>query len=1080
MALLKIAEKQVFNISGSSKTKKTFSLTIAVLFAFNSISWTAPAQQNTLRAISTGQKDRAEKTKPLHKQTLSTLDAALNAILPEKPSVPLDSLALQSQLAKEIQQALAEPAVTIEISKTPHKSHYDRVLSILLKLKPGQGLKGDYVTYRLTKGGRVIIHLKTSGADYVRVYSLNNKGLLIKTDRYGKPVTALAVLTGLEEAVRDFLRSRARFDQKSSSAGELVQVEELTFKVSSEKLERMKEANPELAEDISNLINAICGPQPPSERLAEIEKSISETGPNPALIRLRQLLPSLIKIAVFGDVYLALVKDKINKEKTPLLIRKQNGNYKAAAILDMLPTDVMRIINKLSREGLKKVKKFVDGQPTRPIQPIPTRFIPWSSFYFQLKNSLILPTRIGVASLSNKFSYNLPIPSRFKIGDIPATTNDLKSFPRQGECYKPINFNELNLIEDYWLSLEGMFTLEATEELKQLQRKLGGYKFQEEIRNLNIDLMRWISRKWPKYKFITPSITLCNIFFKRKDGSDYYTWAEVVLAVSRENRLVPVLIGLEEYTAPDGIKKGYTLPGSIREEPNMVTGPTLMAHLSEEAISGILSTLPKESVEYTVWKAYAEQQGVKVSSKSSSAGMGINEFAELKPVALYATGFSAVLIEQFGTLHEQIMRKNNALAEVIRDKYTIGPIKGLKNPISLIGPFSYTDGTQIALMAIEYSDHPPRLLAIGNDPRLSLYKVIIKNMPILEAVIYQFIDSGSLPPEAISAWENCLEANARDIPEVRIETEQNPLPVFEGSRDYLAMMKEIQPELHQELFYLASYIRDNSTSGVKGFKRYVMENLKGLGWETLKHKGVITGVIPQDFIFSIKAKDTDQTFIISCWSAISPPSRIRKRPPSLEVSDIERICVVKSAIKSASAGFADCVELKDLDLKNLYFELTKELQSLQGGIRESFQEFLPFELSELIQQEDMAMAIDKKNLQRILLAIGPFRYGEKKLFLLLVKGKTFHRIIAIDPQDLKYLWIDITDKGGFVRIIENFIEELKRKGEDDAAAAEQLATLGRWIAVWNSAAGIQTIKPLSAAAILDRSSKGLREISQSA
>lgn len=1094
MALLKVAEKQVFNISGSSKTKKTFSLTIAVLFAFNSISWTAPAQQNTLRAISTGQKDRAGKTKPLHKQTLSTLDAALNATLPEKPSVPLDSLALQSQLAEEIQQALAEPAISIEISKTLHKSHYDRVLSILSKLRPGQGLREGDVTYRLTKDDRVIIHLKTSGADYVRVYSLNNKGLLIKTDRYGKPVMALPVLTGVEEAVRDFLRSRVRFDQKSSSAGELVQVEDLTFKVSSEELERMKNANPTFAEDLEKLIKTFPATGPLKERIARAN--------------MKTILPSLLRISIVPEAYLVLAARYIDDPKAvPLLIReegyakaesgKYGPTYKSYIIQDISAADILRIRRKLS--GLTgfnaKFEERLAGLRLVNKENLDEYIKPWDNLRSWIEDShrqsrFIKP--IAITSLVSKSDKQ-----RFKIGDT-LVEPDIKK-PGIPQTYPLIDISQL----DYYLKLKDVFSPEAVEELISLHRWIRAHwdTLQRDMRKLNTKLTKKIVRGKPEFRYIAPSI-ICAMFKyvneKRKaqaaamqkkadkgtpnlrggydaPASSYIDIYDIgryglVLAISKENRFVPVLLGIE----------GVVLPDSMTEKTgNIIEGPILLAPFSEEAIR-ILSTLPKESIEHAVWKAYAQQQGVEVSSKSSSAGMRINEFAELKPVALYATGFSAVLIEQLSTLHEQIMRKNNALAEVIRDKYTIGPIKGLKSPISLIGPFSYTDGIQVALMAIEYSDQPPRLLAISNDPRLSLYKAMIKNMPVLEAIIYQFIDSGSLPPEAIPAWKDYLKAHQKEIPEVRIETEQNPLPVFEGSRAYLAMMKEIQPELYKQLLELTSYIRTEPTAGVKKFRGYIGEKLEKLDGATFKDMGLVTGVTPRDFLFSIKAKDTDQTFIISRWSAISPPSQIGRIPQSLRIPDIDRIVVVKSIPKSSSAGFADCVELKDLDLKNQYFELTKELQSLQVGIRESFQEFLPFELSELIQQEDMAMAIDKKNLQRILLAIGPFRHGEKKLFLLLVKGKTFHRIIAIDPQDLKYLWIDITDKGGFVRIIENFIEELKRKREDDTLAAEQLATLRRWIAVWNSAVEIQTIKPFSAAAILGRSSKGLKEISQSA
>ncbi len=746
----------MFNFSSFPIAKKILSLTIAILFTFNTISWAAPVEQDTLRAVSTGQRDSAEEFEPLHRQALSALSAM---------GVPALVDVSQSQVAEEIQQALAKaiaPLGTDEILKIAGKSTYVRVLSILSKLKPGEGLREGDVIYRLTKGGRVIIQFKVPGTDYVRVYSLDERGVLIKTDQYGQPVMFTAPPTNLEEAVRDFLKSRTRQQTKSgpkpSSAGttevigdvvtisneldvavnkgiahdsllknlkwwyeatgkrketitaegvhsvakimkskrlilaldieknavlvlirvvdprpqvnnsiagtvinrrhknvqarpvieindeaklrkildnaglkndqrtaldefieqtkaaakpspaaEVIMVEDLTFKVSSEKLEGMKKASPEFAKDITNLIDAIQRPKPLTERVAEIEEKREGNKTDAADIRLLYLLRSLLKVAVFGEIYVALAKDTITKKEVPLLIRKERDSYKTAVILDMLPTDVMRIINKLSEGGPKKVKDFIDGRPTRPTHPLPTRLTSWSGFYFQLKNSGVEPSRIGVASLSNRFSYNLPIPRKFKIGDIPATMNDITSFSRQGECYKSIDFNEFNLIEDYWLRLEDMFTPEAIKELDQIHRKLRSYRYREEIRNLNIDLMERIAKNRPKYKSITPSITIFNIFFKRKDGTRYYTQAEIVLAVNRENRLVPVLIGVED----------YTLPESIKAEPD-ITGPTLMAHLSEEAINGILQALPKDSIGHAVYRAYATQQGA--TSKSSSAG----------------------------------------------------------------------------------------------------------------------------------------------------------------------------------------------------------------------------------------------------------------------------------------------------------------------------------------------------------------------------------------------------------------------------------------------------------------------------
>lgn len=1631
----------MINFSGSSKKRKLFSLTVAILFAFNSISQAVPIGQNTLRAPSTGQKHSAAKFQQLHRQALTALDA----VLPKKPSVSKGPSAVQSRVAEDIGRALAKP----ETSKTPKKSHYKRVLSILLKLKPGKRLQEGDVTYRLTKDGRVIIQLKTFGTDYVRVYSLDEKSKLAKTDQYGQPIMFTAPLTNVEEAVRDFLKSRAgqqtksgpklssagkkhlsiefkkkfdlpeegqyvdiafdkytgklylatytsvvmldvntgehkvlkappgfiavgkdslyiatrgkliacnkedgtiiewpdgeaelqscqgidlyeddyilayehilrhdhprypvygnvinvfdaktgrlinriseldKFGQlsdfkvhkgklyfittsgsvgmgeigcynikkqddrsltlinyrriawklkhpfpaglalsgdrlyfseldlhaydlkkgkrlakeldiklgrglvgflsdhtfvvsrntlfeicnregvvrkcrikfasvKPSSAGRVIAgvvtvsddvdkirdantqvqlllehvklwhsrpehesitaksvrrsseefgiagkclasalyvaenavlillrppryavkdskdipiigvviyrdgseiryrpveeiddgirleeilaaanlpdnektywdifirqtpvnfksysyrilaVDGLAFKVSSEKLERMKEADPALTKDISVLIEAIQGPKPLAKRLAEIEKNREGNKTAAADIRLLYLLRSLLKIAVFEEVYIALAKDKITNRELPLLIRKEGDSYKTAVILDMLPTDVMRIINKLGEGGPKKVKEFVDKRPTKPTQPLATRLIPWSSFYFQLRNLSVVPPEIGVASLSSRFSYNLPIPRKFKIGEIPATLGDIISFPRQGECYKSINFNERNLIEDYWLRLEDMFTPEAIKELGQIHRKLRSYRYREEIRNLNIDLMKRIAKNRPEYKFITPSIAIFNIFFKRKDGSDYYIQGEIVLAVSKENRLVPVLLGVE----------GYTLPESIKAEPD-ITGPTLMAHFSEEAIDGILQALPKDSIEHAVYRAYATQQGatsksssagsrvvkiggfdieideglleemaerdisgktkellpklkgikerarsvsridklivdiiddpttnvseyllipktydayllfaevklekdtppemmvilirrsmssldiespavvvnipqkqiyrmikllpayagggqrklrrfaeqqseqfksssagkivqvggfdievVKIEApvlienglhyakahsltqrldglgiqmskekrykvlskkfiepafrdvsvsvyarmpgpdhaylvlveadkpglmdipilirikgrhtlessiakptprqlveidrassisidehkalerlanqlrqrgqKSSSAGVKIDDFAKLDIIEnLYSTDIPPDVADALHLLRNQIIVDGGKLDNYLWGEYMIRSKEvkeKIKSSISLIGPFSYTHGIQVALMAIEYTDGTHSLLAISGEKRPVFYDVSVENMTNLEAIISQPIDSHILRPEATRAWRSYLEAQAKHIPDVRIETELAPPLVYEASKLYLEMMKMTQRELYQQLIGLARDINRTPTAGKKRFQQRIRTEYKDLDERTFKPKGLIARVSPRDFISTVKAKYTDQIFLISCWSAISTPSQIGKKPQAL--SEIDRICVAKTATKSSSGGTTEVI-----------------------------------------------------------------------------------------------------------------------------------------------------------------------------
>ena len=451
-----------------------------------------------------------------------------------------------------------------------------------------------------------------------------------------------------------------------------------------------------------------------------------------------------------------------------------------------------------------------------------------------------------------------------------------------------------------------------------------------------------------------------------------------------------------------------------------------------------------------LWNITVDEQA---EIKSSSAGVRIEVLAELKPIGdLFHLGMSTVLNEQFNILRSKLSAEHNRLDKFLQGKYLISAMGGLKDPVSLIGPFSYGGQTQVALMAMEYSDRPPRLLAIDNNSDdLSFYSVTVRSMVSLSAAISQIIDSGSLPPEVIPAWSSYFKAQAEALPDIRIETEHGSIGVHEGSRRYLVIMENAQPELHQQLIELSSVIGKEPTAEETIFRQYIRERYNSLDGATFKDMGLIKGAAANDRAFSVKAKDTDQIFIISRETAISPPSGIGRISLSLQVQDIDRIAVVKNEPKASSAGVktADFAAVKVMATATMGDYLTGRDAGMGEDVGEAARQFegeLNAVLGRTATTEELQdLIIDilerHKDWKEIFVPIAILPYKESELVLMLINDRTFtkYRLIGVGTAKIPFLHSLFYDL--FVRdeADEVVVESIITQAIDSGKIAEEAA-----------------------------------------
>ncbi len=435
-----------------------------------------------------------------------------------------------------------------------------------------------------------------------------------------------------------------------------------------------------------------------------------------------------------------------------------------------------------------------------------------------------------------------------------------------------------------------------------------------------------------KAKHIIPSslVFIPNVAIpisKEKVVNAYAFWVKLA------ETYYPVIELLIQYTLPSqpNIKGGYT-PGEILESLN---GGALVNILDydKETILDKLGIEPGTEAG-RIWSGLLDKAGATAASaKSSSAGVRIGDFAELKPIEnLYSTDMPPDVADALHMLRNQIIVDGGRLDHYLWGEYMICSKKvsgKIKSPISLIGPFFYTHGILVALMAIEYKDGTHSLLAISGGEKPVFYDVSVKSKTDFEAVISQPIDSEILRLEATRAWKSYLEAQAKHIPDIRIKTEQAPPLVYEASKLYLEMMRMTQQGLYQQLIGLARDIGTRPTAGKKSFQQCIRTNYKYLDETTFKPKGLIAGISPRDFLFTVRSQYTNQTFLISCWSAISTPSQTGKKPQALEISEINRICVAKTATKSSSAGTFDALNKEILAAQDIL--LKANLKELNEG-----------------------------------------------------------------------------------------------------------------------------------------------------